>query len=104
MSRQRYLCATELTVVTTPATIIAVAAAGGIGTCPHRCGAIPYHSALSYSCQVSWAWRGASSFQLLTIKGGGTDGIATFDEEKKVLTELIMLRRCYENVLETGVC
>ena len=41
---------------------------------------------------------------MVKIKGGGTDGIATFDEEKKVLTELIMLRRCYENVLETGVC
>ena len=40
---------------------------------------------------------------MVKIKGGGTDGIATFDEEKKVLTELIMLRRCYENVLETGV-
>ena len=29
-------------VVTTPATTIAVVAAGGIGTCRHRCRAIPY--------------------------------------------------------------
>ena len=40
-------------VVTTPATSIAVAAVGGIGTYRHRYGAIPYHSALSYSCQES---------------------------------------------------
>ena len=35
---------------------------------------------------------------MVKIKGGGTDGIAirkTFDEEKKVLTELIRLGRCY---------
>ena len=40
-------------VVTIPATSIAVAAVGGIGTRRHRHGAIPYHSALSYSCQES---------------------------------------------------
>ena len=70
VSPQRHPCATELAVVTTPATSIAVTVAGGIGTCWNRCGAIPYHSALSYSCQVSSIWRGlrgANSFQLLSL-------------------------------------
>ena len=53
VSLQRHPCATELAVVTTPATSIAFATAGGIGTRRHRCRAISYHSALSYSCQVS---------------------------------------------------
>ena len=35
VSLQRHPCATELAVVTTPATSIAFAAAGGIGTCRH---------------------------------------------------------------------
>ena len=66
VSLKRHPYETELAVVTTPATSITIAAAGGIGTCRHGCKAIQYHSALNYSCQVSSTCRGASSFQLLT--------------------------------------
>ena len=38
----------------------------GIGTCRHRCGAIPCHSALGYSCQVLTTWRGVPPSATIT--------------------------------------